>query len=264
MTESVLISTANFTKIIGQFKQFPYSLFDTFKGAIYTPWDKSTLFQDVAMTQVVTTVGQPVRAIKDVSGLGNHLLSITTESFATYQEVEGKGVVRFNGTSSGFNIASSGLSIFSSIESAMFIAELNLDGISTYKTVFQANTESNDQRFKLGTADNASNIVLSGRVLTGQAAATATLAKASGRALYSNLINYKDGAMNTKIGTSSASANLSASGVTSGNASNGIFFGNYNSTAYAAMDFHGGIIITGASSLNQHRADLENWLINQI
>lgn len=54
-------------------------------AAWYDPSDLSTLFQDSAMTVPVTSDGDPVGAMLDKSGNGNHLLQSINDSRPTYR-----------------------------------------------------------------------------------------------------------------------------------------------------------------------------------
>jgi hypothetical protein len=65
-------------------------------GGLYTPWDITTLWQDSARTTQVTTAGQNVGCMDDVSGNGRNVLHLTLG--ATYDVVGGYPCLRFNGT----------------------------------------------------------------------------------------------------------------------------------------------------------------------
>ena len=64
----------------------PRKLFSTgAQGVWYDPSNISTLFQDAAMTIPVTASGDPVGAIMDLSGNGNHATQSVSASRPTYQ-----------------------------------------------------------------------------------------------------------------------------------------------------------------------------------
>lgn len=54
-------------------------------GAYYTPWDKSTLFQDTAGTIPVVNDGDPVGLMLDASGNGRHLTQTISASRPLYK-----------------------------------------------------------------------------------------------------------------------------------------------------------------------------------
>lgn len=273
MTESVLISTANFTKIIGQLKSFPFNLFDTFKGAIYTPWDKSTLFQDSAMTQPVTAVDQKVYVIKDMSGNGFHWIANSEAARPVYKEVNGKGVVRFTAAatgkiaSHGMTMAPAGLSIFSGVSSAIVINALNLAGINpSWRFAFRINVQSgNTQLMSIDTTNGTGKIGLTYKRVHADAIQSSLYSFANKKEVYTFDADYIAGTMKTyKDQSELNSQNLASTGALPSGNNNGIYLGNFNSTGYATMDFHGGIMLAGASSLNQYRIELEDWLIDHI
>lgn len=83
-----------FDKTLGQMRTFgfgviaflPTELFATGEqGVWYDPSDLSTLFQDAAMTIPVTANGDPVGAMMDLSGNGNHATQSVSASRPTYQ-----------------------------------------------------------------------------------------------------------------------------------------------------------------------------------
>jgi len=83
-----------FDKTLGQMRTFgfgvlkwlPTQLFqNNEQGAWYDPSDLSSLFQDAAMTIPVTANGDPVGAMMDLSGNGNHATQSVSASRPTYQ-----------------------------------------------------------------------------------------------------------------------------------------------------------------------------------
>jgi hypothetical protein len=68
-------------------------------GGWYDPTDITTLFQDTAGTNPVTTTGQSIKLMKDKSGLGNDLSQATTANAPTYQvDADGYHYANFSGT----------------------------------------------------------------------------------------------------------------------------------------------------------------------
>jgi hypothetical protein len=65
------------------------------QGAWYDPSDFSTMWQDAARTTPVTAVGQPVGAINDKSGRGNHATQATSAARPVLQ-VDGAGKYYLN------------------------------------------------------------------------------------------------------------------------------------------------------------------------
>lgn len=74
--------------------------------AFYDPSDTSTLFQDAAGTTPVTTAGDPVRLILDLSGNGNHLTAPSDAARPTYQTSGGLHWLDFDGVDDEMNTAS--------------------------------------------------------------------------------------------------------------------------------------------------------------
>lgn len=105
----------------------PLSLFSAGQnGALYFPSVISSLFQDAAGTIPVTAPGDPVGLMRDLSGNGRHASQSTPASRPVYQVVNGRGVIRFNGTTQYLEILGStstlkfmhdgtGASIFASV-----------------------------------------------------------------------------------------------------------------------------------------------------
>ena len=60
-------------------------------GAYYTPWDKSTLFQDAAGTIPVVNDGDPVGLMLDISGNGHHAVQSVSSRRSVYDESTGVG-----------------------------------------------------------------------------------------------------------------------------------------------------------------------------
>lgn len=56
------------------------------QGLWYDPSNFTTMFQDAAKTTPVTAVGQPVGAINDISGRGNHATQVTSTSRPVLQQ----------------------------------------------------------------------------------------------------------------------------------------------------------------------------------
>jgi hypothetical protein len=67
------------------------------QGAWYDPSDLSTLWQDSARTTPVTADGQPVGAIDDKSGNGNHLIQNTTSLKPIYKTSGGLNWLKLDG-----------------------------------------------------------------------------------------------------------------------------------------------------------------------
>ncbi len=70
------------------------------RGAVWNPNDISTLFQDIAGTTPVTTAGQPVGKMLDLSPNANHWVAAADNTTRpTYQvDSDGKGYLSFDGT----------------------------------------------------------------------------------------------------------------------------------------------------------------------
>lgn len=66
--------------------------------AWYDPSDLSSMFQDSAMTTPVTANNDPVGAIRDKSGNGNHLLQATAANRPLYKTSGGLSWLEFDGT----------------------------------------------------------------------------------------------------------------------------------------------------------------------
>ena len=101
-----------FDRTLGQMRTFGLGIFEwtpikLFKnneqGAWYDPSNISTLFQDAAMTIPVTANGDPVGAMMDLSGNGNHAIQSVSAYRPTYQVGDDRGVVNLIPNSETFN-----------------------------------------------------------------------------------------------------------------------------------------------------------------
>jgi len=79
-----------------------YLRLNNVQGAYYTPWDKSTLFQDTAGTIPVTADGDPVGLMLDVSGNDNHVDQPISSRRPIYRD--GLLNLDFNGVNNHINI----------------------------------------------------------------------------------------------------------------------------------------------------------------
>ena len=96
MTLSLGIGLGLTMQRVGAFS--PSSLFASGEGgAWYDPSDLSTLWQDSARTTPVTSDGDPVGAIDDKSGNGNHALQAITDARPLYKTSGGLHWLLFDG-----------------------------------------------------------------------------------------------------------------------------------------------------------------------
>lgn len=273
MAESTFISTANFTNYIGIIKQFPFNLYDSFNGAIYAVWDKSTLFKDAAMTQPVTEVGDYVYVISDISGNGCHWVANSEATRPTYQEVNGKGFIRFTAaatsetSSQGMTMNRKGLSMFSRASYAVIINAMNLKDINpSWRYAFRANVQNgNTQLISIDTTNGTGAIGLTYKRVHADAIQTNLYTKSLNKDLFTFDADYITGRMKTYRNQSEEQlTDLGSTGSLPTANNNGIYLANFNSTGYATMDFHGGLYVIGSEPLTNKRVELENWLLNKI
>ncbi|WP_251473577.1 hypothetical protein [Stenotrophomonas lactitubi] len=260
MSESTFISDAQFTKYIGVLKQYPISLFDQFNGGLYLPNRLDSLFQDAAMTIPVTAPGDPVGAMLDLSGRENHWLSANP---GTYQVANGRRVVRFSGTAQGMYMRASGREIFSGAQQGLVILRASVNGTVTGRHMFRANVQGgNVALLALYMNSTANNMRMGARRLTGEAESLNSYPGISGAPeSYTFDVDWFNGRFDSyKNGSGLLTKTLESIGGLPQSPVNGMFLANYDSTGYAAMDFHGGAILAGVGNLSAERERLEQWI----
>jgi uncharacterized metal-binding protein len=114
------------------------------QGAWYDPSDVTTLFQDVAGTSPVTTVGQRVARINDKSGRDNHATQATAASQPIYQiDTSGRPYLTFDG-----------------VDDSLATASINFTGTSSV-TAFVGSQKSSDAAigvvFEFGPVSSTTN-----------------------------------------------------------------------------------------------------------
>lgn len=263
MPESTFIDDANFTKYIGVLREFPWSLAEIFDISYYTPWDQSTLFQDLAMSQPVTADGQSVRVMLDTSGNGYHWVAPSDAVRPVYRSTSGQPRLEF--ANSGFTMAAAGLGLFAGVQYGMFCMAMSLDAINTFRNILRFNTPSNDPLFVLRTQASAASIEHTARRLTGEAVITTAVARGSGVNVWSGLLNWESGSVSLYRGGSAASNTASGMtvGSTSGTNSSVAGLGHYEATGYAAMSFYGGMLISGNQDPSPYRTRIEQILADR-
>ncbi len=262
MSESIFISSARFTKTIGVLKPFPISLTDRFDVGIWRPWQKFTLFQDLAMQVPVTAADQPVRVIADVSGNNYHWVAPSDARRGIYRETGGVFAGIDMSGDKGYSLSGDALGLLSGVSQALASFAINLDGISTYRRAFRINTNSNDARLEIATGDSAASIYAESRRAAGEAAARVPIARPAGAHVYSALANYVAGVVSVHIDHNRASQEASGmvAGVSSAGAANGAYLGNFNEANFSNMRFHGGMVLAGAGIDEAVRLSVEQYL----
>lgn len=268
MTESVLISTANFTKTIGQIKQFPYNLADQsgVKMGIYLPI-KSKLFKDLDMTQPVTTIDDPVRVMVDLSGNGNHWVAPSDAARPLYKETAGKGYLKFDGTSSSMALNTSGLGIFSKANYAVVINALNLTNmvLTSWKYAFILNTLGNTPQFSVDSVVGNGSIGMRFKRINADATAQVSYPRTADTEMFTFDASYVAGNVKTyKNMSGEISTTLGSTGQLPDGSANTAWLGNYNGSGFAEMEYHGGVLIATQTQIPNLRQDLENWMLTKI
>lgn len=260
MPESTFIADANFTKYVGVLRDFPWSLGDTFDLAYFTPWDRATLFQDLAMEQPVTADGQSVRVMLDTSGNGYHWVAPSDAVRPVYRS--GSGQPRLEFANSGLSMAAAGLGVFSGVKYGMFCMAMSLDAINTFRNILRFNTPSNDSLFVLRTQASAASIEHTARRLTGESGVTAALARGTGVNVWTGILDWASGSVELHRGgeTAGTSASGMTPGSTSGTAATTAGLGHYEASGYAAMSFYGGILLAGDTNPKPYRSQIEQLL----
>lgn len=264
MSESIFIDDANFTNIIGEYRDYPYSLFQQYKGALFTPKLKSTLFQDAGMLVPVQNVGDQVKVIADQSGHGNHLVCPSVSGLPTYQEVNGSGVVRFSGAQRGFLMSGPGLEILAGARQSLALFRATLPNISTFRTAFRFNVSGgNTTMLGLETGDPATTLALNLRRGVADAATSNTYSRSANKELFTVDVDWTAGRFDSYRNSSEKISKILPSiGSTPASASNGVYLGEFDNTRYAQMDFAGLMILSGEGDLTSERAQLETWMNN--
>jgi|GEM_PF-5381560 len=267
MSESIYISTARFTKIVGVLKPFPLSLADTFDAGIWRPWDRATLFQDLAMQQPVTAADQAVRVISDVSGNGYHWVAPTDARRGFYRESGGNFAGIDMAGDKGYNLSGDALGLLSGVDQAMMCLAFNADGINTYRTLCRFNTDSNDVRMAISTAASAGQLNGIARRVPGEASATATVSRPSGLHVYSAVADFLAGVSRLHVdhGLIEAQGEGMVAGKSGAGAANGAYLGHYDlsGSSFSNARFYGGMILSGAT-VELVRLSVEQYLADNI
>ncbi len=267
MSESIFIENANFTKTVGILRPSPYNLFDRFDGGIHTPWVKASLFQDLAMQVPVAADGDPVRVIADRSGNDYHYVAPSDARRGIYREADGVFAGIDCSGSKGYSLSGDALGVLSGVGNALVCLAVNLDAITTYRSVFRINNESNTERLALGTKGSAAQLELISRRAVGETAAAVYVARPTGTHIYSSVANYAAGTNAQYIDHNAASGVGSGSvpGNTSGGVANGAFLGHYaEGSSFANMRFYGGVILAGAASVEAVRLEVEQYFADSV
>lgn len=135
----------------------PASLFASGEpGAWYDPSNFATMWQDNARTTPVTAVGQPVGAINDLSGRGNHATQSTTTSRPILQQDGGgRYYLAFDGVDD-FMVTGS-IDFTATAQMTVFAGVLKADDTTTRVVVeLSPSTASNNGSFYLSAPNLAS------------------------------------------------------------------------------------------------------------
>lgn len=263
MSESIYIDDASFSNIIGEYREYPYSLFQRYKGGLYTPKNKVTLFQDATMLVPVQNVGDPVKVISDQSGNGNHFVCPSSSGLPTYQEVNGSGVVRFSGAQRGYVLSGSSLEMFAGAQQGLVLFSSRLPSISTYRTAFRVNVSGgNVTMLGLETSDPATNLNVIARRTATDVDTVNTYVRSANKDLFTMDVDWATGRYDTYRNSSEKQSKvIPSTGMVPPSVANGIYLGEFNNTRYAQMDFSGLIMLAGAGPLTLERAALEAWMV---
>ena len=103
-------------------------------GAYYTPWDKSTLFQDVAGTIPVVNDGDPVARLSDISGNGCHATTSVSSKRPNYSG----GLIIPDGVDDSMSAISNNTKTGVVVFSVLF----SLDNLAGTQIIFETGTNT--------------------------------------------------------------------------------------------------------------------------
>lgn len=270
---SLVAKGKTFTKTIGRrpmtLEQRVFDFFSdkrAYRGAIWAPWDISTLFQDANGTVPVTADGDPVRLMLDVSGNDAHWLAPSDLARPIYKG-GAQPYLQGNGTSSEMVMVAAGLGITSFANEVSVQMGLLADSISLYRTILFIRTSSNNERLALGTGASAGE--LRGRFRRNWSDTPATdvfLARPNGAHLWELYANYIGGeaTLTRDVTAASGSSVLPESQISEAAESAGTHLFGFSGTGFANMRFYGGIILASELDITDQRADIAAYLAEKI
>ena len=224
-----------------------------------------TLFQDLACTVPVMAVGDPVHVIVDTWN-GHNWVAIDAAARGIYRLDGTIPYIEGDGLTTQYKLSTSGNGITSFANYTLCSLGLLGDQMSTFRTLFRINTESNNSRISIGTDADASKYRTSLRRVTADAALSLDLDKPAGRHLWTiDLRNNVGTATVARDKTAAlAAGNLPTSGISSGVVANGAYLFSYASTAYGKGRFYGGILLSSENDITGAKADIEDYLMAKI
>jgi len=272
---SLVAKDKNFTKVVGY---RPLTLEQRVKELFIDPranrgamWIivagvAGTMFQDVACTIPVTAVDQPVRVLLDSSGNGCHWVAPTDAARPLYRL---DGVIPYlyaDGMTAEMNLTTPGKGITSFSNYTICSMGFLADEISTFRTLFRFNTESNNNRISLGTDTSPSSLrgILRRNYL--DAALNLDLPRPSGKHLWTLDIRYKVGTafLLRDITVASVTGSLATTGISENGTSIGTYLFGVAGTALAKSRFYGGIILASENDITSAKADIELYLAGKM
>lgn len=224
------------------------------------------LYQDLACTIPVMAVGDPVHVIVDRQGHGHNWVAISDAARGPYKLDGAIPYIEGDGITTQYKLAASGNGITSFANYTLCSMGFLADQISTYRFLFQINTESNSARLSLGTGPDANKFQAALLRKAYEASVYAVLDKPAGRHLWTIDLRNKlgTGTLIRDKTAASASVNLTTAGISSGDLSVGAWLFAFNSTSYGKGRFYGGILLSSENDITGAKADIEEYLMAKM
>lgn len=258
----------NFTKVISRrpltLEQRVFDILSdrrAYSGAMWCPWDKSTLFQDAAGTVPVLQDGDPVRLMLDAFGSGHNWVAPSDAARPTYRDGE-HPYLQGDGVASEMRLTASGLGIASFANQVSAHMLFLADGVSTYRELFKMLSSSNTERLSLGTGADAAQFRSFVRRKWDDAPITLTLPKPSGVHLWRLFANFLGGSatLTRDLTAAEHTQALPQQKISENPASNGTYLFGFNGTAFANARFYGGAILASERDISAEQADIDAYL----
>lgn len=269
---SIVAKDKTFSSVIGRrpltLEQRVFDVFNdrrAFRGAIYAPWDISTLFQDESGAVPVIADGDPVRLMLDVSGNGAHFVAPSDAARPIYK-AGAQPYLQANGTSSDMRMVPAGLGMTSFKNQVSVSMGFLADSIATFRHLLYIRSSSNTPRITLGTGADAAQLRTFVRRKWDDADTELTLPKPSGIHLWKIFADFAGGfaTLSRDVTAASDTESLPAAQISENPASLGVYLFSFAGTAYGNCRFYGGVILASEQDIAPYQADIDAYLAEKF